>query len=237
MTRRIPLFGALAALLLAIAFYMVLYRPTSAAIAEVRQEVADLESTRSSLQNEVVRLRQLESEQGQLRAALLRLDEFIPDGIAQPELMRQLQEAADAAGVEIKAVAFAQPTVVPEAPPTGEPDTVLASIAVTMTLEGGYFQIVDFFRRIEIDTTRALLLDRASMAEGPDGFPSLTTDWSGSVFTIIPTPADAVPPPAAQGEEAPADMGDGAVPADAGEGTAPADAPLEAAPAVEGAAS
>jgi Tfp pilus assembly protein PilO len=207
-----PVLGLAIAVLIAVAFFFLLWQPLGDDIQEVRDETAALETRRSSLENEVAQLREIEANQVQIRAALARLEEYIPSGTAQSTAVRQFQLAADAAGVEIISVTFSPPAVVADAPPTGTPDTVLASIPVNMVLEGGYFQVVDFFRRVEIDTTRAVLLANVALEEAEDNFPALQSSWFGELFSIVPAPAGpatAPAPPPAEGEptdeETPAD--------------------------------
>jgi Tfp pilus assembly protein PilO len=213
--RTAPLLGGLSALLLAVAFYFLLYSPRVEDLELIRQETAQLETRRASLQNEVVVLREVEANQLQIRSALAKLEEYIPTGTAQSTAVRQFQLAADAAGVEITSVTFGSPTIVEGAPPTGVPETALARIPVEMSLEGGYFQAVDFLRRIEVETSRAIYVGNFVAREGEDSFPSLASTWIGELFAIVPIPAvppvpGATPPPEAE-TEAPAE---GDVPAE-----------------------
>jgi Tfp pilus assembly protein PilO len=192
MTRRTPLIGLAVALVIGIAFWFLLYSPRSDEIETVRAETATLETQRQSLQNEITQLREIEANQIEIRAALARLEEYIPSGTAQSTAVRQFQLAGDAAGVEIISLQFNAPTPDDNAPPTGVPDTVLARIPVAMTVEGGYFQIVDFFRRVEVEVTRAVFLNDVSLAEAEeDRFPNLGATWSGNLFGVVPVP----PPP------------------------------------------
>jgi Tfp pilus assembly protein PilO len=213
---RAPLFGVLAVVLLAVLFYFLLYSPRNDALELIRQDTATLETQRTSLQNEVVRLREVEANQVQVRAALARLEEFIPSGTAQSTAVRQFQLAADAAGVEIVSVTFDQPALVEGAPPTGTAETALASIPVTMAIDGGYFQAVDFFRRVEVDTPRAVLFSNLSLVESVDTFPLLGSTWTGSLFAVVPVAAIPVPvvpaDPPAEGAEAGATPTEGATP-------------------------
>lgn len=208
MRNRAPLLGLLVVVLLAALFWFLLWQPRNEDLEEVRQQTVALETQRSSLQNEIRRLREVEANQVEIRAALSRLEEFIPSGPAQSTVVRQFQLAADAAGVEIESVSFTPPVLVVDAPETGTPGTSLAQITVDMTIEGGYFQVVDFFRRIEVEVPRAVLLGRAAIAEGPDGFPGLTATWGGNLFAVVPTgsigtgPAPAAP----QDDDADADV-------------------------------
>lgn len=211
MTNRIPMLGLLTALLLGVLFYFLFYSPRNDDLAVVMEQTRSLETQRASLQGDLTRLRDIEANQVQVRSALARLEEFIPSGNAQSTAVRQFQLAADAAGVEIESVGFATPLLVPAAPPTGAADTALASIPVTMAVSGGYFQVVDFLRRLEVDSPRAMLMTNLNAASGEDGFPSLAASWTGSLFAVvpltsIPTPDEVVDPaedatPDAAGEE------------------------------------
>ena len=102
--------------------------------------------------------------------------------------MRQLQQAADDAGVEIASMQFGAPEVVQGAPETGDPNTVVASINASVSLEGRYFQIADFMRRVEAEVPRAVLVSQLGLGEGgEEGFPTLAGDWTGDLFAIVPT--------------------------------------------------
>jgi Tfp pilus assembly protein PilO len=194
MRNRAPVVGVLVALLLGVAFYFALYQPRNDDLDEVREETAQLESQRSSLQNELRRLEDIAAREMEFRASLARLEEYIPSGIAQSSLIRQLQLAADQSGVVITLVSFAEPQAVPESSPTGVPQTVLGSIAASVTVDGGYFQIVDFMRRIEVDVNRAILVEQVSVVEGQLGFPQLSTTWNGQLFAVVPDTTVTTPP-------------------------------------------
>lgn len=184
--------GVLAAIVLTVAFWFLLYKPASDQQAAAEAETAQLEQEQSSLRSQIAQLRDVESRQVEIRAAQTRLEEYIPLGPAQPTAIRQFQRAADAAGTEILSVTFGD-LAVPEAADattpadTGTPGTTLANIPVTMTIEGGYFQLVDFMRRLEVDVPRAVLVQTVDVDEGSGGYPSLEAIWSGQLFAIVPT--------------------------------------------------
>ncbi len=191
MTTRAPLIGLLVAVLLTVAFWFLLYKPASDEQAQLEQETATLENQQQSLQAEIDQLRDIEANQVEIRAALAQIERFIPIGPAQPTAIRQFQRSADAANVEIISVTFGEPTIpAPEgdAEPldTGEPGTALANIATSMVVEGGYFQVVDFFRRLEVDVPRAILMQTVAVAEADEEFPTLSTTWTGQLFAIVP---------------------------------------------------
>lgn len=183
---RAPLAALVVAVLLGAAFWFLLYDPKRTEHAEVAEEIEQLIVRQQQLRNQISRLEEVRDNELAIRADLARLEEFIPAGTAQPAALRQLQLTADAAGVAIAGVEYSDPVLIEDAPETGEPGTVLARIPMTVRMEGGYFQAVDFFRRVEAAMPRAVLVQSVAMTEGTLGFPSLLTTWTGDMFTIVP---------------------------------------------------
>lgn len=186
MTQRVPLIVVACAVLLTIAFWYLLYQPQRVEQARYVDESAQLEGQRSQLQAEIAGLRDIEENDEDHRSRLMRLVEFIPEDPAQPSALRELQRASDESGVEIAELTFADPAAVPGAPETGDAETTLARIALQMTVEGGYFQVVDLLRRIEVDMARAVKIDTVAIAESVEEFPRLSVTWTGHVFAVLP---------------------------------------------------
>jgi Tfp pilus assembly protein PilO len=189
MRKKSPLIAVLVAVLLTAGFWFLLYQPKSEEQAELEVEREALLTRQSELRNEIARLEEIQRNEPQISAQLARLETYIPSGPAQSTVIRQFQETADASGVVIENVTFGAPELVIGASPTGEDGTALARLPVTVTIEGGYFQVVDLFRRLEVEVPRAILLGALTMAEGDDGFPTLTTNWSGDIFAVVPVAA------------------------------------------------
>lgn len=204
MRSRAVLIGVLVAVVLTAAFWFLLYQPARERQAALEAETAQLESQASELEGRLQALRAIREQEVEIRAALARLDELIPSGPAQPATIRQFQLAADAAGVTIQTITFDEPAPV-EGATTADATTQLLRIPVTMVVNGGYFQMVDFFRRIEVDVPRAVRISTVALAEAADpGFPVLTTTWNGDLFAVAPVTAETPPvppPPAVEGEE------------------------------------
>lgn len=188
-----PIIGLLVALLIGAAFWFLLYKPASDDEQVVRDEIVTLEAQQATLRTELSTLEGIRERQVEIRAALARLDSLIPVGPAQPAAIRQLQRGADASGTEISSVTFGLPAAPQPAadgtvpPNTGTDGTALASIPVTMVVEGGYFQLVDFLRRLEVDMARAVLVDSVSVGEAETGFPRLAMAWTGRMFAVVPS--------------------------------------------------
>lgn len=204
--RRPPVIGLLVALVLALAFYFLLYKPADEDQARIEAETAALEQQESQLTAQIAALRDIEARQVEINAAKARLEEYIPEGPSLPAAIRQFQRAADAAGADIDSVTFGDPAV-PDptsgiaATDTGDPATTLANIPVTMVVNGGYFRVVDFFRRLEVEMPRAVLVQTIGAVEEPEAlFPTLAVTWTGQMFSVMPlaevTTADGAAPAA-----------------------------------------
>ncbi len=187
MTRRAPLLAALAAVLLTVAWWYLLYQPKRVEQADVEEQTTQLEAERGQLQSQIAVLREVEQNEEDYRAQLVRLRDYIPDNPGQPEALDALQQAADSSGVEITQLTFADPELVEEAPETNKELTALARIPTQMTVTGGYFQVVDLLRRIEVDLARAVKVDTVTMAEeSEESFPELTVTAAGHIFAVLP---------------------------------------------------
>ena len=192
--RRPPVIGLLVALVIALAFYFLLYKPANEEQARIEAETATLEQQQARLETQIAQLRDIEARQVEINAAKARLEEYIPEGPALPSAIRQFQRAADAAGADIASVTFGTPAVPDPATSgvapadTGDPTTTLANIPITMVINGGYFRVVDFFRRLEVETPRAVLVQSvAAVEEAEAGFPTLAVTWNGQMFAVVPT--------------------------------------------------
>lgn len=184
-----PIIAVIVALVLTLAFWFLLYKPANEQQALLEAETLTLVEEQNRLNQELAELRDIKAREVEIRAAIARLDQFIPSGPAQPAAIRQLQEAADAAGAAVTLVGFGEPQV-PDAAATGTtPEAAtggtLANIPVNMSVEGGYFQIVDFFRRLEVEVPRAVLVDTVNISEAAAGYPRLKVDWAGQLFSVV----------------------------------------------------
>lgn len=218
MNLRIPLVAVGVAVLVGLAFVFLLYQPLAQEEAAVLAETAQLQGQQAGLSAQIAELEQIESNEARIRELLAQLEELIPSEVAQPRALEELQAAADTAGVSIRSVNFSDP--IPAVPAVPAPNnSQLGVITTTMVLEGGYFQAVDFLRRLELEGPRAVLTQNVAVTEGEETFPSLSTTWTGQLFALIP--ADAV-----AGAAAPVPV-PGASPSEA----VPSPSPADAAPA------
>lgn len=183
---RVPIAGAVVAVLVIAAYAFGFHRPRSDAIAVAKADVEQLQAQQALLKGEIAVLEQVQDRQTELKAALDRLHQLIPSELAQPSMLTQLQGAAAQAGVELTSVTFGTP-----APPEGQapstvPGTVLVQMAVTVAVDGRFAAVTELLRRIETEINRAVLVGTVALTEAEDGFPEITGTWSGQAYALLP---------------------------------------------------
>lgn len=150
MSRRTIALGALGAVVVIVAWFVILWSPQSQAIddARVRRDVAQAEAARLELQ--LQRLTSLADDEVALRARLDDLMAAVPDGDELAALVVDLDTAAQLAGVEVVAITPSPPTA-PEAPGP-------VPIDIVVNVDGGYFQVLDFVNRV-LDLERIVVIE------------------------------------------------------------------------------
>ncbi|CAN5297274.1 hypothetical protein BH20ACT9_BH20ACT9_10790 [soil metagenome] len=181
----IPIGGAVVAVLVTVGFVFLLYRPSVAEQRQLEEQTAQLESEQQALRNDINRLLEVKANAADYRRMVARLAAYVPVGVEQPSVVEQLQAVSDGAGVDVESITFGQPLAVEQAPEPREPDTVLAQTNVSLAVSGTYFQLAEYFRRLEYETPRAVLVEQLSFNEGEGGFPTLSVAWSGEVFSVL----------------------------------------------------
>ena len=177
MTRVGWLLTGLLCVLLVVGWYFLIFSPTSEDIEVVR---ADTERTLNEAEQQRARaaqLREVRQRAPEAESALNAGQTLIPEEPSIPALFRQMQQAADDAGVRL-------PTITPTAPSVVTiGDEEVTAIGVSMSVQGSYFQIVDLARRIEDPrlTPRAFRWDAASLS--PSEFPELTVSLAAQVYS------------------------------------------------------
>lgn len=188
-TRILALISGLVAVLLAAGFFLLLYQPKSDEVAELEDQAATLQAQQAQLQGQITRLKQVRREAPDIEAQLAAAEAVVPRSAALPVFVRQMQQAADDSGVTLLSLSPGTPAAVAEA------TEGLATISVTVAVTGGYFQLVDFLRRLEDPaiTARGFLWSSAGVS--PADYPTLTLSLSGEMFAYLPG-APQPPPPA-----------------------------------------
>jgi cell division protein FtsB len=133
---------ATTALLVLAGVSLVVLRPTRQAVAEARADREAAVAESQALRDQVRALEALKADEAKLQAqARLARSEFPPTP-SLPALVDALQDAASQAGVDLGSVAPSTPKTSTELPELAEIDT-------SVSVSGGYFEILDFLTRVE----------------------------------------------------------------------------------------
>jgi Tfp pilus assembly protein PilO len=205
MTRVHWLLAGLAAVLLVVLFWLLLWSPMSEELDEVRADTERIEADQRQTASRIAALEAVRDEAPQQEALLAASNAVLPRESALPSFLRQVQQAADESGLTLQSVSPARPTPVEEGPGNDG----LHRINVTMQLEGGYFQVVDFLRRLEDPqiTPRAMLWNALSVDGDPAEHPTLQISVQGDIFAVLPaTPPEGEQPDDEDDEDDDADV-------------------------------
>ena len=170
------------ALLFNVLIYFFVVNPKRNELARVRAEVEDERARTVQLQTELERLQALQADAPRLQAQLARIREFVPLRPEVPNLIFQIQQAANRAGID-----FVQ--ITPELPDQPLEGALVAEVRMAIGAKGGYFAVQDFVRRL-YDLDRALRIDNFTLTSEPlEGQIRLNLASSARVFFELPEAA------------------------------------------------
>lgn len=162
--------------------WFLLISPKRSEAAALRTQTDQQNSQNTSLAAQISMLKEQAKGLPKQQARLAAVAAKIPDNPALPALVRALTVAADEAGVELTTLSPAAPTQVsaavaatpvtaagvsPAAPRPAAATALgsLQSIALSMTVVGGYFQVEQFLDRLE-NLSRAAKVTAFTLAPG-----------------------------------------------------------------------
>lgn len=181
MTRRYVLAGV-AGLAIVLLFFLFILNPKLSEITDVRDEVEQEQDETDSLRIRLAQLRQAQREQPETQARLAVFDRLLPSTPDLPSLIRQLQTAASASGIDLVSLAPSPPADL-----TGAAG--VQSISVNIQVRGGFFRLETFLTRLE-DLQRALEVTSISIASGAEeetGLQTLSTALTFRMYVVQPT--------------------------------------------------
>lgn len=161
-------------------------QPKRNELADVRTQIEAENARTIQLQAELQRLQALQENAPELEAELARIRELVPVRAELPNVIFQIQEAANRAGIDFVSITPA----LPKQPPEG---AALAEVHMQLGAKGGYFAIQDFIRRL-YDLDRAFRFDGFSLTFESAQFPGLLRlNMAGKARVFYELPEGAVP--------------------------------------------
>ncbi len=192
MKRSQVLLSILGAVLIVALFYVLLFQPSRERLAEVELETATEQQVQVELQQEIARLQSVREEAPEVEAELAAAEAIVPRDPALPAALRQLQLAADESDIVLQAVTTSRPAAIDGAPEG------LSRIDVGLQLQGGYFQLIDFLRRVEDPAISPRGLEWSNASVLVDEYPDLTVALTGQLYAMIAVPVPDEPEPSAE---------------------------------------
>jgi Tfp pilus assembly protein PilO len=168
-------------LLVCLAFFFFFIRPRQSDLSDVKAQVVAEQERTLTLQAELTRLQDLQARAPELEAELARIRQLVPQTHQVPNFIFQVQDAANASGVDFVSIT----PELPKAPPEG---AAVAEVRMILGTGGGYFAVQDFIRRI-YDLDRAVRIDNLSLSaeESSTGEITLTVSTAARMFFEVPS--------------------------------------------------
>ena len=178
MTRRLEVVTAAVAVVVVLAWTMLVWSPGSHQLHTRRAAADAAVQQQAALQTQLSRLHALQAHQALDQQAMAKLQAAIPDQAALDTLVTGLNTAAGQAGVDLLSIGPAPPsTFQPPAGPTGPPSaahgaapagaggTSLQEVHLSLTAGGNGPELLDFLSRLD-GLPRILVVDGVSFSGG-----------------------------------------------------------------------
>jgi Tfp pilus assembly protein PilO len=177
---QIRVIGAAAvALVVCLLFFVFFIRPRQSDVSRIETEITAAQGKQQQLTLELQNLQALQENAPELNATLQQIRGFVPKDDEVPNFIFQVQEAANAAGIELV-------KLTPELPKTPAEPAPLAEIRVTLSATGEFFSLQDFIRRL-YSLDRALRIDTLALAA--EGAAAATSGGDTNTTTTSTAPA------------------------------------------------
>lgn len=190
MNRRTAIIGFVAAGVLLAIWFFLLWGPQGGELEKASDREEAAEAANQQLELRVARLLATQERAPSLQAELTELRAAVPDG---PDLAQFILDAHTIA--EESGVAFISITQAPPVPSvTGGP----ASIALTLNINGGYFEVLDYLDRFEA-LSRIVVIDSINLSPGrvDGGLVEIGVNITARMFTtnaeVAATPTPTTP--------------------------------------------
>lgn len=184
--RRNYVIFALVLIVIALVSFFFVFSPQSAKIAQAKADTEAAEGKVAKLKLQLAHLEALQKDAPRLREKATVLDAAAPNDPQLAQFILQVQDSANASGIEWLAIS--------PSPPAGNAAVPgLSEVSISMNVTGGYFQVQDFIVRLET-LSRAVKIGTLNLSAGAGTSttsPELTVAMSMKMFV---SSAAAAPP-------------------------------------------
>jgi type IV pilus assembly protein PilO len=197
--RNILILGALILVLLAVAYYFLLFSPLRQEYLARYDERARKEAQEAQLERTIAELENVRRGAPNIERQILEYSKRLPTEDEIPTLVVQIEEIAEEADVT-------QLSIEPgsqEAPPGGGD---FSRIPITMSFEGTYEELQDFLLRVR-NLTRLVTVNEVTYEEAARGGETTAVNRGIEDLLMVELVAETYVQPAAGGATTPADEG------------------------------
>jgi type IV pilus assembly protein PilO len=167
--------GALAAVLVIALWWFLVYSGLNSKAGDISDDISAAESEQTTLRGQLAELEAIEAQAPEIEAQLAELQQKLP---ANPDLASFLD-------ITTQIERDSQVSFVSIAP--GDPTQAgsVATVPLTIVVEGGYFEVLEYLRRIE-ELPRLVVVDGISLTAGgsQDGEAAAPTDAPSIQVTL-----------------------------------------------------
>lgn len=202
MNRRLLLIAGGASVGLLLVWFLLLWSPKGKELSEAQARGEAAEVVAQQLESRLARLNATQERSTELVATLDRLRSAVPETPNLAQFILDTNDAALQSGVGFLSIS-------PSPPQAPADPTAPAAIALSLTIDGGYFQVLDFVNRLD-SLPRIVVIDSITVTPKSENgsSPDLSVALGGRMFTAATTPGAGVP-----GGPAPTGAADPAAPA------------------------
>jgi Tfp pilus assembly protein PilO len=141
MNKRAPLIAAGVALLLVVLTFLFLVKPKMAAVTDARGQLVTKQQEASTLTTQLTTLRDDQANASKFQDTIDMVDQRVPPLLDEQGLITLLRVAGEQSGVDHLSAQFGTPAVTSA--------SGVSTIPVTVSLQGRYFTVAEFFYKIE----------------------------------------------------------------------------------------
>lgn len=188
--RNLYILVALGLVVVLAAYYFLLLSPLRTSIAETESSIATEQQTLAQNKAKLAQMEQTRREAAKNQATLIELSKMVPESTELPSLLLQIQDLATESGIDFMTISPSEPQ------PAGSAEIIALSIAI----QGSFFDINDFLYRAEqmvAGPGRLLAVKQISFALGGDTYatsPDLASQVTLYAFRRSTAAAEPVAP-------------------------------------------
>jgi Tfp pilus assembly protein PilO len=189
MIRRVIAIAVVALVLLTVVWYAALDRPENARLKRLDNEQAQVANKVSVLQLQLMALQAQERRAPAERTALSALEQAVPDGPSLDQLIKVINEAADAVGVTITSIGTPAPSGWGAS--SGAPSVVgTPSLSVSVAVKGSNAEILAFVTALD-KARRLFVVTSFGLANNGTGASDTGGNGQGTTLDVEAFYADA----------------------------------------------